>query len=82
MGQLADRWTVLMNELDRYKSGHYPDLLCVEILRLVREAEHLLVPDPFEAELLLTARALVEDCNPKIAMLKLHEAIDRRLSGR
>ncbi|MGY6119642.1 hypothetical protein ACW9YQ_07425 [Paraburkholderia strydomiana] len=36
-GQLADRWAVLMNELNRYGSGRYPDLLCRKILRLVRE---------------------------------------------
>jgi hypothetical protein len=81
-GQLADRWTALMNELNRYGSGHYPDLLCVEILRLVRETERLAVPDPFETDLISTARALIEAGEPKMAMFQLHEVIEGRLYNR
>lgn len=78
-GQLADRWTVLMNELNRYGSGHYPDLLCREILRLVRETERFAIPDPFEMDLIFTARTLIENGDPKVAMFKLHEVISGRL---
>lgn len=77
--QLAERWTVLMNELNRYGAWHYPDLLCVEVLRLVRETERLGMPDPFENDLLFTARTLVENGEPKMAMFKLHEVIAGRL---
>ncbi|MFM0625703.1 hypothetical protein [Paraburkholderia xenovorans] len=78
-GELADRWTVLMNELNRYGSGHYPDLLCVEVLRLVRETERLALPDPFETDLIFTARTLIGKGDPKVAMFKLHEVISGRL---
>lgn len=27
---LADRWVVLMCELNRYRTGHHPDLLGIE----------------------------------------------------
>jgi hypothetical protein len=78
-GELADRWTVLMNELNRYGSGRYPHLLCSEVLRLVRETERLALPDPFEADLIFTARTLIENGDPKVAMFKLHEVISGRL---
>jgi hypothetical protein len=78
-GELADRWTVLMNELNRYGSGHYPHLLCSEVLRPVRETERLALPDPFEADLIFTARNLIENGDPKAAMFKLHEVISGRL---
>ncbi|MGY6127097.1 hypothetical protein ACW9YV_16900 (plasmid) [Paraburkholderia strydomiana] len=81
-GQLADRWAVLMNELNRYGSGRYPDLLCREILRLVRETERLAMTDPFENDLIFTARALIEDRELKMAMFKLHEVINGRLGRR
>lgn len=53
-GQLAERWTALMNELNRYGSGHYPDLLCVETVRPVRDAEHFARPDTFEMDAIFT----------------------------
>ncbi|MBT2793507.1 hypothetical protein [Paraburkholderia strydomiana] len=81
-GQLADRWTVLMNELNRYGSGHYPDLLCIEILRLVHETGRLATTDPFETDLIFAARALIDDHQPKMAMFKLHEVISGRLYHR
>jgi len=80
--QLADRWTTLMTELNRYGSGHYPDLLCHEIRRLVRETERLATTDPSETDLIFAARALIEDHEPKMAMFKLHEVIRRRLCHR
>jgi hypothetical protein len=54
-----------MNELNRYGSGHYPHLPCVEVLRLVRETERLALPDPFEADLIFTARILIENGDRK-----------------
>jgi len=81
-GQLADRWTVLMNELNRYGSGHYPDLLHIEILRLVRATERLAITDPFETDLIFAARALIEHHEPKMAMFKLNEVISGRLYHR
>jgi hypothetical protein len=66
------------HELNRYGSGHYPDLLCVEILRLVHETERQATSDPFETDLIFTARTLVENGEPKVAMFKLHEVIGGR----
>ena len=80
--QLADRWTVLMNQLNRYGTGHYPDLLCVEVLQLVRQTERLAMPAPFEMDLIFIARTLIENGDPKAAMFKLHEVISGHLQGR
>lgn len=77
--QLADRWTVLINEINRYRPGQYPDLLCIEVFRLIGETERLVIPDPFEQDLILTARTLAECGEPKIAMFKLHEVIRARM---
>jgi hypothetical protein len=79
INQLADRWTVLINELSRYGAGKYPDLLCIDVLRFIREVERLVIPDPFEQDVLLTARNLVEQGDPKIAMFKVHEVLSGRL---
>ena len=79
ISQLADRWTVLINELNRYKTGKYPDLLCIDVLGFIREVERLLNPDSFEQDALATARNLVEQGDPKIAMFKVHEVINGRL---
>jgi hypothetical protein len=79
ISQLADRWTVLINESNRYGTGRYPDLLCVDVLRLIREVERLVRPDPFEQDALLIARNLVEQGDPKIALFKVHEVIKGRM---
>ena len=79
VSQMADRWTVLINEINRYRQGRYPDLLCVDVLRFIREAERLISLDPFERDLMLTARTLVEQGDLKVAMFKLHEVLDGRL---
>ena len=79
IGQLADRWTVLITELNRYGPGKYPDLLCLDVLSFVREVERLVIPDPFEQDALITARNLVEQGDPKIAMFKIHEVLSGRL---
>ncbi|CAD6559862.1 hypothetical protein LMG28727_06964 [Paraburkholderia kirstenboschensis] len=41
VSQLDHRWTVLINELNRYCRGRYPDPLCADVLRLTRETERL-----------------------------------------
>jgi hypothetical protein len=79
ISQLADRWTVLINELNRYKTGKYPDLLCVDVLGFIREVERLIGLNSFEQDALATARNLAEQGDPKIAMFKLQEVIDGRL---
>lgn len=71
--QVADRWTVLMNELNRCGAGHFPDILCLKVLQLVHETERLGTPNPFEADLIVAARTLIEHGDPTAAMLKLHE---------
>ncbi|MGY6119641.1 hypothetical protein ACW9YQ_07430 [Paraburkholderia strydomiana] len=38
--------------------------------------------DPFENDLIFTARALIEDRELKMAMFKLHEVINGRLGRR
>jgi hypothetical protein len=82
VGQLADRWTVLMNELNRYGARHYPDLLCIEVLRLVAETERLTLTNPFEADLIFTARTLIANGEPKVAMFKLLEVISGQMPRR
>ena len=56
---------VLINDINRYRPGQYPDLLCIEVLRLIRETERLVIPDPFEQDLILTARTLAERGDPR-----------------
>ncbi|SAK72269.1 hypothetical protein AWB78_02962 [Caballeronia calidae] len=82
ISQLADRWTVLVNELNRYKDGRYPDLLYRDVLQFIREVERLVIPDPFEQDILITSRSLVEQGDPKTAMFKVHEVLSGRLSSR
>jgi hypothetical protein len=60
ISQLTDRWTVLINEVNRYGAGAYPDMLCVDVLGFIREVERLIIPDPFEQDVLITARNLGE----------------------
>ena len=82
VNHLIDRWTMLINELNRYGTGSYLDLLEADVLRLTSEAEQVVAPDPFDADLILTARSLIEAGELKIAMFKLHEVIYGRLGGR
>lgn len=79
LSQLADRWTVLMTELNRYSAGPYPQLICIDVLRFIREVERVLIPDPFEQDILITARKLAEHADAKIAMFKVHEVLSGRL---
>jgi hypothetical protein len=72
-GELAGRRSVLMNELNPYGSGRYRHPLSGEVLRLVRETERLALSDPFEWDLIFTARVLIENGDPNVAMLNRHE---------
>ncbi|WP_062611930.1 hypothetical protein [Caballeronia calidae] len=65
--------------MNRYKDGRYPDLLYRDVLQFIREVERLVIPDPFEQDILITARNLVEQGDPKIAMIKVHEVLSGRL---
>nr|WP_275446073.1 hypothetical protein [Caballeronia sp. GACF5] len=79
LSQLADRWIVLINELDRFRPGHYPDPLCVDVLAFVREVEGVSGLDPFEQDTLATARRLAEQGDAKIALFRVHEILDGRI---
>ena len=79
--QLDDRWVVLINEINRYEPGEYPLPLCTDVLRFIRETERVVIPDPFEQDLIYTARTLAETGDPKVAMFKVHEVINGRLGG-
>ena len=81
LDQLADRWTVLMNQLNRH-SGPYPDRFFVEIAEFVQQTRHIINPDPFEHEVLQTASWLLEAGNLKMALFRLHEVIEARIEGR
>lgn len=79
IGHMTDRWTVLINEINRYRPEKYPELLRVDVCDFVREVEQLVSLDPFERDLLLTARTLVEHGDLKIGMFKLQEVLSGRL---
>lgn len=79
ISQLADRWIVLVHELNKYAEGRYPDVLCGDVLRFIGEVERLVIPDPFEQEIVITARNLVEQGDPRVAMFNVHELINGRL---
>jgi hypothetical protein len=80
LSQLVERWTVLSNEVNRYRTGACPDILCVDVLDFVGEVERLILPDPFEQDILITARHLAEQGDPKIAMFKVDEVLCGRLA--
>jgi hypothetical protein len=79
LSQLAKRWLVLVNELEPYGAGKCPDILCIDVIRFMHEVERLIIPDPFEQDILITVRNLVEQGDAKIAMFRLHEVISGRL---
>jgi hypothetical protein len=76
--QVADRWTVLINEINR-TAVPYPNELSMNVLVLIRQTERLVNPNHFEQDLFCTARKLAEDRNLKLALLKLYEVIRSRL---
>jgi hypothetical protein len=81
LNQLADRWTVLMNQINRHV-GRYPDQFYMEVKALIQQTEHMIEPDPFEQEVIQTVEKLTDDGNLKMALFRLHEVIDARLDGR
>nr|WP_132458999.1 hypothetical protein [Paraburkholderia sp. BL8N3] len=81
LDQLADGWTVLMNQVNR-QIGRYPDRLSSELAELIRQTEHVIKPDPFEQEVLQTARRLAQEGNLKMALFRLHEVVQTRLEAR
>ncbi|SAK87158.1 hypothetical protein AWB81_04501 [Caballeronia arationis] len=81
LNQLTDRWTVLCNEINRNPDARYPGLLCLEVHLLIRRTERLVNLDPFEADAILTAKILAENCDLAMALSKLHEVLQKRLEG-
>jgi hypothetical protein len=79
LSQLVEQWTVLSNEVNRYGADACQDMLCVDVLHFIREVERLILPDPFEQDVLITARHLAEQGAPKIAMFKVDEVLRVRL---
>jgi hypothetical protein len=81
LDQLADRWTILMNQINRHE-GRYHGPFYVDVAELVQQTEHILKPDPFEQEVLRTVSKLTADGNLKMALFRLHEVIEARLERR
>jgi hypothetical protein len=81
LDQVADRWTVVMNRVNR-QIGRYPDRLYLELTELIHQTERVITPDPFEQEVLQTVRRLANDGNLKMALFRLHEVIEARLEMR
>jgi hypothetical protein len=75
LDQLADRWTVLMNQLNCHAS-RYQEQFYVEVSALIQQTEHIIEPDSFEQEVLQTASRLAADGNLKMALFRLHEVIE------
>jgi hypothetical protein len=80
LNQLADRWTVLMNQVNR-QIGLYPSELYVDVRTFIDQTEGIVKPDPLEHDVLRTVRRLAEDGKLKIALFRLREVIDDRLEG-
>jgi hypothetical protein len=79
LDQLAERWTVLINQIKQHEPRFYPGALFSEVNGLIQQTERIADPDPFEQDLLYTARKLAESGNLKLALFKLHEVISGRL---
>jgi hypothetical protein len=76
---IADRWTVLLTQLDRHP-GRYPEQFYVEIASLIAQARRVIDPDPFEHEVLQIASLLAHEGSLKMALFRLHEIIEARLT--
>ena len=76
---IADRWTVLLTQLDRHP-GRYPEQFYVEIASLIAQARRVIDPDPFEHEVLEIASLLAHEGSLKMALFRLHEIIEARLT--
>lgn len=70
-----------MNQVNR-QIGRYPNKLYIEVATLISQTEHVIEPDPFEQDVLQTARKLSQDGNLKIALFRLHEVVEARLEKR
>jgi hypothetical protein len=79
VNQLADRYTVLINEINRYTADRYPTVLCLDVLHLIHETKRWIAPDRHERAILENARALAESGDPKRALFTLHNVIQARL---
>ncbi|MGF6971102.1 hypothetical protein OKW43_008197 [Paraburkholderia sp. WC7.3g] len=81
VGQLAECWTVLINETSRESPGHYPDTLCREVMHLIRHTERVIESDVSEQDqdLIADSSRLAEKGDLKAALFKLHEVISARM---
>lgn len=79
VSQIADRYTVLINEVNRH-SPVYPDTLRRDILHFIDEIVRVLALTPAEQGLIFTARAMVRQGDVKFAMFKLHEILRARMA--
>ncbi|WP_250504744.1 hypothetical protein [Caballeronia sp. AZ7_KS35] len=73
--EIADRWTVLLNQLDRHP-GRYPEQFYIEIAALIDQTSRVIIPDSFENEVLQTVTLLVDEGSLKMALLRLHKIIE------
>ena len=72
---------MLINKLNPHGTDHHTTFFAMDILWLISETERIIAPDPFEADLILTARALIRAGELKIARFKLNEVITGRLGS-
>jgi hypothetical protein len=75
---IADRWTVLLNQLDRHP-GRYPEQFFVEMETLITQVRRVIDVDPFEHEVLHIASLLAQEGSLKMALFRLREIIEARL---
>jgi hypothetical protein len=67
--------------LNRHR-GPYPNQFFVEIAEFIQQTRQIINPDPFEHEVVQTAKTLLESGNLKMALFRLHEVIEARIEGR
>ena len=79
LSQLADRWTVLINQINRLGGRYCPAPLSIEVNQFIRQTERIIEPDPFEQDILETTRKLADDGDLRLALFRLHEVISGRL---
>ena len=49
LDQLAERWTVLINQIKHHEPRFYPGALCNEVNGLIQQTEHIADPRPLRA---------------------------------
>ncbi|MDR5777401.1 MULTISPECIES: hypothetical protein [unclassified Caballeronia] len=74
---VSERWSVLLNVLDRHP-GRYPEQLYGDVIALIAQTERLLDADYFENEVLQIASRLAHEGSLKMALFRLHEIIEAR----